>query len=287
MLLGRHEWNRARGEGRRFYRTLSPPGHTAGMSDPHLFHFSEDPAIEQFEPHPVRVPAERRPGRDWLNGPLVWAIDEWHSPMYFFPRDCPRILLWRLPGTTDADIDRWWRGDRSRRMLAHIEEAWLDRLRATPVYRYRLRPRGVRGYRRRRHVGRADHGDAAQHRAGWRSLGGAGSGRCGAAGDAAPVVAQRRLGEQPARQWRPAAQRSTLGRARLAAFAASRQSARPAAAPPQRRSRRSPSCWPPRPRRRSAAGRGRTARRRGGSAGPGMWSGRRWGGPGSRHRGWW
>jgi hypothetical protein len=106
------------------------------MSDPHLFHFSEDPTIKRFAPRPVRVPAERGSGRDWLNGPLVWAIDEWHAPMYFFPRDCPRILLWRKPATTDADLKRWWRGHAERRMLAHIEEAWLNRLGTTPIYRY-------------------------------------------------------------------------------------------------------------------------------------------------------
>src|SRR3984957_16795366 len=119
-----------------FYRTLSPPGHTARMSDPHLFHFSENPTIEVFEPRPVRVPAERPPGRNWLNGPLVWAIDAWHAPMYFFPRDCPRILLWRKLATTDDDVERWGRGDRRRRMLAHIEEGWLDRLRTTSIFRY-------------------------------------------------------------------------------------------------------------------------------------------------------
>ena len=106
------------------------------MSDPHLFHFSEDPTIEVFEPRPVRVPAHRPPGQAWLNGPLVWAIDAWHAPMYYFPRDCPRILLWKKPGTTDLDLDLWWRGDRVRRMQAHIEADWLPRMRATPVYRY-------------------------------------------------------------------------------------------------------------------------------------------------------
>jgi hypothetical protein len=110
------------------------------MSDPQLFHFSEDPTIEVFEPRPVRVPAERPPGKAWLNGPLVWAIDGWHEPMYFFPRDCPRILLWRKPSTSDEDIRRWWRGPSDRRILAHIEEAWLDRLKTTPIYRYTFGP---------------------------------------------------------------------------------------------------------------------------------------------------
>ena len=108
------------------------------MSDPHLFHFSEDPTIAVFEPRPVRVPAERPPGRDWLNGPLVWAIDQLRQPMYFFPRDCPRVLLWRKPGTIAADLERWWRGDRRRRMLAHIEAAWLERVKTTSIYRYRF-----------------------------------------------------------------------------------------------------------------------------------------------------
>jgi hypothetical protein len=40
---------------------------------------------------------------DWLNGPLVWAIDAWHQPMYLFPRDCPRILYWPLATTNAAD----------------------------------------------------------------------------------------------------------------------------------------------------------------------------------------
>jgi RimJ/RimL family protein N-acetyltransferase len=110
------------------------------MTGPRLFHFSEDPRIEVFEPRPVAVPAERRPGFEWLNGPLVWAIDEARQPMYFFPRDCPRVLLWKRPGTTSADLDRWWRGDRSKRMQAHIEAGWLERLRDARIYRYEFDP---------------------------------------------------------------------------------------------------------------------------------------------------
>jgi hypothetical protein len=101
-----------------------------------LFHFSEDPHIEVFVPRPVRIPSERGPGREWLNGPLVRAVDGPRSPMYFFPRDCPRILLWRLAHTTDADLERWWGGDRRRRMLAHVEQKWLDLIGSTPIFRY-------------------------------------------------------------------------------------------------------------------------------------------------------
>lgn len=30
-------------------------------------------------------------------------IDEWHSPLYFFPRDCPRIALWPVETTSPPD----------------------------------------------------------------------------------------------------------------------------------------------------------------------------------------
>ncbi|WP_421933707.1 DUF6886 family protein [Phenylobacterium sp.] len=102
-----------------------------------LFHFSDDPGIECFVPRPVRVPSARPPGRDWLNGPLVWAIDETTQPLYFFPRDCPRILLWETPATTPADRQRWF-GASAARMIAHVEWAWLERLKRETLYRYEL-----------------------------------------------------------------------------------------------------------------------------------------------------
>lgn len=102
-----------------------------------LFHFSDDPGIERFEPRPVLVPSARAPGRDWLNGPLVWAIDDWHQPMYLFPRDCPRILLWPRAETTAEDLELWWGGS-SWRMIAHVEEAWLERLSSGAIIRYEL-----------------------------------------------------------------------------------------------------------------------------------------------------
>lgn len=102
-----------------------------------LFHFSEDDSIEVFEPRPVRVPSERGPGRDWLNGPLVWAIDDWHQPMYLFPRDCPRILMWRKPGTVQRDVEKYL-GTSSARIVAYVEADWLDRLAAQTLYRYQL-----------------------------------------------------------------------------------------------------------------------------------------------------
>lgn len=102
-----------------------------------LFHFSDDPSIEIFTPRPVRISTERPAGQEWLNGPLVWAIDEPHQPMYLFPRDCPRILYWPTPTTTPEDRERWW-GERSCRVVANIEWSWLDRLRTGLLHRYEL-----------------------------------------------------------------------------------------------------------------------------------------------------
>ncbi|MBN9492114.1 hypothetical protein J0H33_02025 [bacterium] len=102
-----------------------------------LYHFSEEAGIERFVPRPVAVPAERPPGMEWLNGPLVWAVDEWHSPMYLFPRECPRILIWRTGSTTAGDDERWF-GHTAARMIAYIEWAWFERRGATLVWRYQV-----------------------------------------------------------------------------------------------------------------------------------------------------
>ena len=107
------------------------------MSAPELFHFSEQGDIARFTPRPVATPAARAPGMEWLNGPLVWAIDAWHQPMYLFPRDCPRILVWPTDATSPDDLAHHWPGG-SVRMLAYVEQGWLDRLRSATLFRYSL-----------------------------------------------------------------------------------------------------------------------------------------------------
>jgi hypothetical protein len=102
-----------------------------------LFHFSEDPGITLFAPRPVRTPVERPGGQAWLNGPLVWAIDEAHDILYLFPRECPRILIWPTTRTTPEDRARWF-GDGRARAIAFIEQRWAPRLRAAVVHRYEL-----------------------------------------------------------------------------------------------------------------------------------------------------
>ncbi|RFB92617.1 hypothetical protein B5K11_15245 [Rhizobium leguminosarum bv. trifolii] len=100
-----------------------------------LFHFSDDPDIAVFEPRPVRMPSIRPAGQEWLNGPLVWAIDGDHDFMYLFPRDCPRILIWATPDTSEAERRRWL-GD--WRAVAFVERHWLERLEAETIHRYEM-----------------------------------------------------------------------------------------------------------------------------------------------------
>jgi hypothetical protein len=87
---------------------------------------SENPSIERFEPH---VSATARSSE-----PRVWAVDTRHLPLYWFPRECPRGTFWATPETTPDDAELL---DGAGRV--HVVEAdWLDRMRRTRVYAYRL-----------------------------------------------------------------------------------------------------------------------------------------------------
>jgi hypothetical protein len=95
----------------------------------HLWHVSEDDSIRRFNPR-------ADPGHDSPEA-LVWAIDDEHVPAYWFPRDLPRGTFWAGESTTDEDVERFLRGDRSRRVHA-IESSWLGALREARVFAYRL-----------------------------------------------------------------------------------------------------------------------------------------------------
>ncbi len=94
-----------------------------------VYHFSEDPGISRFTP---RAPKHHPDAK-----PMVWAIDDWHSPLYFFPPDCPRVCFWPLPETTEEDLEHYWL-DPSLRMVIAIEAKWLPILSETSIYRYEL-----------------------------------------------------------------------------------------------------------------------------------------------------
>ncbi|MFG1644669.1 DUF6886 family protein [Amycolatopsis sp. NPDC049252] len=94
-----------------------------------VLHFSEDPAITRFVPH-VAVTA-RQPEA------YVWAVDAERAPDYWFPRQCPRAMAWATPSTADADRDRILGPGGGDRVHA-IEYGWLEPMRSTRLFAYRL-----------------------------------------------------------------------------------------------------------------------------------------------------
>ena len=106
-------------------RDPAPPYANEG---PHaLWHVSEDPALELFEPHLAATAAEAEP--------LVWAVDTRHLPFYWFPRDCPRGTFWAHRDSDPDDIRRLLRG--SSRVHV-VEEGRLQQMHAVRLFAYRL-----------------------------------------------------------------------------------------------------------------------------------------------------
>ncbi len=94
-----------------------------------LYHFSEDATIRHFAPrlhpsHPDKPPA-------------VWAIDDQRAPLYYFPRDCPRIAYYVTERTTEDDRERYF-AHTSARMVIAVESGWLDRILTAKLYVYHL-----------------------------------------------------------------------------------------------------------------------------------------------------
>ena len=100
------------------------------LPDPaHLLHFSEDPAIQRFVPH---VPATNPE-----QPPMVWTIDDAHAPLFWFPRDCPRITFWAEDGRPADGL-----GATTSRRVHAIEDRWSERVRTCELFVYRFDPVG-------------------------------------------------------------------------------------------------------------------------------------------------
>jgi hypothetical protein len=105
-------------------RAPAPP--YAGEGPHALWHVSEDPTIERFEPHVSATASSSEP--------RVWAIDTRHLPLYWFPRQCPRGAFWATPGTTTTDAALLAGSSR----VHLVENGWLETLRSARVFAYRL-----------------------------------------------------------------------------------------------------------------------------------------------------
>ena len=91
-----------------------------------LWHASEDPSIQRFEPHVSATAASSEP--------RVWAVDTRHLPLYWFPRECPRGTFWATVDSSPDDVALLGGSDR----VHVVEDRWLDALHATRVFAYRL-----------------------------------------------------------------------------------------------------------------------------------------------------
>lgn len=93
-----------------------------------LFHFSHEPGIRHFVPHV--------PPTNPTHGPAVWAIDAAHAPLYWFPRDCPRVTAWPRNGSDQAAFREAFTTTAAR--VHAIELEWLPAMSTTVLYRYRF-----------------------------------------------------------------------------------------------------------------------------------------------------
>lgn len=91
-----------------------------------VYHFSEDSTLRRFAPHvPPSNPS---------HPPAVWAIDEEHAPLYWFPRSVPRISVWAYDDGQQARLTERFATE-SHRIVA-AEQRCLDAIRAARIYRY-------------------------------------------------------------------------------------------------------------------------------------------------------
>ena len=91
-----------------------------------VYHYSEDGSIRRFTPHvPPSNPS---------HPPAVWALDEEHSPLYWFPRNCPRISVWAYDADQQRRLSEIFETEASR--ICAAETAWIDTIRRTRVYEY-------------------------------------------------------------------------------------------------------------------------------------------------------
>ena len=92
-----------------------------------LFHVSEEPGIERFDPRLSEYTVE----------PVVWAIDAERLRNYLVPRECPRVTFYAGPQTTAVDKERFLG---SNIAVVAVEEKRLVQIQNSRLYCYHLPP---------------------------------------------------------------------------------------------------------------------------------------------------
>ena len=98
-----------------------------------LFHVSEEPGIERFEP---RLPPTANAK---IVSPVVWAVDRAHLPNYLVPRECPRVAFHLLPSSSEHDRE-WLLGQRGAQHVVAIESSWFERAVSSRMWIYEFPP---------------------------------------------------------------------------------------------------------------------------------------------------
>ncbi|GAE06280.1 hypothetical protein JCM10914_2429 [Paenibacillus sp. JCM 10914] len=94
-----------------------------------LYHFSEEGSIDRF------IPREKQNRPDVPA--VVWAIDAEHEFTYFFPRDCPRIVLRRPEQISDKHAQLFFSHTTANSIIT-VEQDWYARISEQTLYRYAL-----------------------------------------------------------------------------------------------------------------------------------------------------
>ena len=83
-----------------------------------LYHISDKPGINRFDPRPAPHPSARQKGL------MVWAVDFEHLHNYLLPRNCPRVTFFTAPNSDPEDVKRLMGGTSAKHVVA-IEAGWL------------------------------------------------------------------------------------------------------------------------------------------------------------------
>jgi len=94
-----------------------------------LFHISEEPGIELFEPRPT--PSHF----DNLTEDVVFAITGKLLHNYLLPRDCPRITYYSTEKTTESDKEKFF-GKSTADYIIIVESDWYKSIAETVLYCY-------------------------------------------------------------------------------------------------------------------------------------------------------
>ncbi|HWA06267.1 MAG TPA: hypothetical protein VG961_06945 [Ignavibacteria bacterium] len=96
-----------------------------------LYHISENPGIEIFEPRPSPQ------YYDNIKGNTVFAVSGKMLHIYLLPRDCPRVCYYAKNDSLKADIDKYI-GITEKKFIICTEENWLERIKNTKLYLYKM-----------------------------------------------------------------------------------------------------------------------------------------------------